>query len=56
MNDLGLFTAAGTRIAVQNAQPEIKALAHQVIASNNEDGVANFLEKTLLVKKGADTR
>ncbi|WP_310832745.1 HAD hydrolase family protein [Paenibacillus pedocola] len=51
LNDLGLFAAAGTRIAVQNAQPEIKALAHQVIASNNEDGVARFLEKTLMFKK-----
>lgn len=47
INDLGLFTAAGRRMAVQNARPELKALAHEVIASNNEDGVATYLEHTL---------
>ncbi|MNN62000.1 putative phosphatase [compost metagenome] len=51
LNDLGLFAAAGTRVAVQNAQEEVKALAHRVTASNNEDGVALFLENHL---KGRD--
>ncbi|WP_342565720.1 HAD hydrolase family protein [Paenibacillus sp. FSL R7-0345] len=51
INDLGLFTAAGTGIAVQNAQPELKALADRVIDSNNEDGVAVYLEQALKLEK-----
>ncbi|WP_249898136.1 Cof-type HAD-IIB family hydrolase [Paenibacillus sp. PK3_47] len=47
LNDLGLFAAAGTRVAVQNAHEELKMLADTVTASNNENGVAVFLEKTL---------
>lgn len=51
VNDFGLFSAAGRGIAVQNAQPELKALAHEVIASNNEEGVAAYLEQTLKLKR-----
>ena len=43
LNDLGLFAAAGTSVAVENAQEELKALAHIITASNNDDGVAVFL-------------
>jgi Cof subfamily protein (haloacid dehalogenase superfamily) len=43
LNDLGLFAAAGTSVAVKNAQEELKALAHIITASNNDDGVAVFL-------------
>ncbi|MNB88289.1 Pyridoxal phosphate phosphatase YigL [compost metagenome] len=51
VNDMGLFTAAGRGIAVQNAQSELKALAYEVIASNNEDGVATYLKHTLKMKR-----
>lgn len=47
LNDLGLFAAAGTRVAVENAHEELKDLADAVTASNNENGVAMFLENTL---------
>lgn len=50
LNDLGLFAAAGTRVAVQNAHEEIKALAGAVTGSNNENGVAMFL-KNILTKE-----
>jgi Cof subfamily protein (haloacid dehalogenase superfamily) len=43
LNDLGLFAAAGTSVAVENAQEELKAMAHIITASNNDDGVAVFL-------------
>ncbi|KAI7250607.1 hypothetical protein KC345_g11644, partial [Hortaea werneckii] len=38
LNDLGLFAAAGTRVAVENAQEELKAIAQHIAASNNDDG------------------
>ncbi|BDY13903.1 HAD family hydrolase [Hydrogenimonas cancrithermarum] len=45
-NDLGLFTAAGRKIAVANAIDELKASADEVLPwTNDEDAVARFLEK-----------
>ncbi len=43
-NDLPLLTWAGTSCAVANAHPEALAAATHVIASNDEDGVAAYLE------------
>lgn len=47
LNDIGLFEAGGTRIAVGNAQPELKAIADQVIEANTEDGVARYLRSLM---------
>lgn len=44
-NDLPLLTWAGTSCAVANAHPEVLAAATHVIASNDDDGVAEYLEK-----------
>ena len=44
-NDLPLLSWAGTSCAVANAHPEVRAAATHVIGSNNEDGVAAYLEK-----------
>jgi hypothetical protein len=44
-NDLPLLTWAGTSCAVANAHPEVLAAATHVIGSNDEDGVAAYLEK-----------
>lgn len=43
-NDLPLLTWAGTSCAVANAHPVALAAATHVIASNDEDGVAAYLE------------
>jgi hypothetical protein len=43
-NDLPLLTWAGTSCAVANAHPEVRAAATHVIGSNDEDGVAAYLE------------
>lgn len=45
VNDLGLFEAAGRKIAVRNAQDAIKRLADEIVPSNDEDGVAAYLER-----------
>jgi HAD superfamily hydrolase (TIGR01484 family) len=43
-NDLPLLAWAGTSCAVANAHPEVLAAATHVIGSNDEDGVAAYLE------------
>ena len=43
-NDASMLALAGTAVAMQNARPEIRAMAHAVTASNDEDGVALYLE------------
>lgn len=44
LNDLPLFKVADERYAVENAYKPLKDLSTGVIESNNEDGVAKFLE------------
>jgi HAD superfamily hydrolase (TIGR01484 family) len=44
-NDLPLLTWAGTSCAVANAHPEVLAAATHIIGSNDEDGVAEYLER-----------
>jgi len=43
-NDLAMLEWAGTALAPENAEPEIIALADQVIPANDQDGVAVWLE------------
>ncbi|GIN74413.1 phosphatase [Bacillus sp. J14TS2] len=50
LNDLTMFKVAGRTIAVKNAHREILNFADEHIASNNEDGVARYLENNLLNK------
>ncbi|WP_336085580.1 HAD family hydrolase [Nocardia sp. SSK8] len=44
-NDIAMLTWAGTALAPANARPEVLALADRVLASNDEDGVAEYLEE-----------
>ena len=44
-NDLPLLSWAGTSCAVANAHPDVLAAATHVIGSNDDDGVAAYLEK-----------
>jgi hydroxymethylpyrimidine pyrophosphatase-like HAD family hydrolase len=44
-NDLPLLTWAGTSCAVANAHPDVLAAATVIIGSNDDDGVAEYLEK-----------
>lgn len=46
-NDLSMFRIAGTKVAMGNAIAEIKAEADYITRTNNEDGVAVFLEEYL---------
>lgn len=42
-NDAGMLTFAGHGIAVSNAHPEIKALADEIIGSNDEEAVSSYI-------------
>lgn len=44
LNDLSMFEQADTKIAVENAKPELKAKADFIIPSNDNDGVAKYIK------------
>ncbi|MEJ3742405.1 HAD family hydrolase [Actinomycetes bacterium KLBMP 9797] len=44
-NDVPMLTWAGRAVAVANAHPAVRAIAHDVTLSNDDDGVAAYLEK-----------
>ena len=47
-NDLPMFGWAGwSRVAVGNAHPEVRAIADELTSSNDEDGVAGYLDRLL---------
>lgn len=43
-NDISMFEVAGLSVAVSNAENDIKEIVKYVTLSNDEDGVAVFLE------------
>lgn len=47
LNDLPMLTAAGLGVAMDNARPEVKAQADDVCLSNQQDGVARYLDNLL---------
>jgi Cof subfamily protein (haloacid dehalogenase superfamily) len=50
-NDIGMFKIANTKIAINNAIEELKMMADEVLPhSNDEDGVARYLEKVYAIK------
>ena len=44
LNDLDMFKVSGYAIAVENALPEVKSTAQQIISSNVDQGVVTYLE------------
>lgn len=46
-NDLAMLAWAGRAVAVANAHPEVRAGADEITASNDESGVAVYLERML---------
>ena len=47
INDLPMFGVAGRRVAVGNANPVLKAAADEVAPANDEEGVAQVIERVL---------
>ena len=44
LNDIPMMQVADVAVAVENALPEVKAIAHHIIGANNTDAVAHFIE------------
>ena len=49
-NDLPMLKAAGTSVAVENAQPEIKETVDFIVSSNDEGGMAELINKFIFTK------
>jgi len=47
VNDVGMVQGCGLGVAMSNGVPEVKAVADQMTASNEEDGVAQLIERLL---------
>lgn len=47
-NDLKMLTEVGTGVAMENAIASVKAAADYITASNDEEGVAKFIERYVL--------
>lgn len=53
-NDIDMFELADESYAVQNADEQLKSYATAVISSNDEDGVAHWLEDNCIVQSSND--
>lgn len=51
LNDVALWEASDCFYAVANAHPEIQNMAHSVLPSNEEDGVARYIEQMMQQSK-----
>lgn len=47
-NDLSMFEECGYKVAMDNALPEVKAMADFITKDNDHDGVAEFIENLVL--------
>ena len=47
-NDMTMIGYAGMGVAMGNGEPEIKKIANYVCKSNDEDGIAETLQKFVL--------
>lgn len=50
LNDVPMFSIAGLAVVMANASDEVKAHAHVLTSSNDEDGVAKAIETHILAK------
>ena len=46
-NDVSMFEVAGYNVVMGNANEEVKKYANEITTTNDEDGVAVFLEKLM---------
>ncbi|MGL4453078.1 MAG: Cof-type HAD-IIB family hydrolase [Sarcina sp.] len=49
LNDLSMFEVANEKYAMENAVQELKAIATGIIESNENDGVARYLEENFMI-------
>ncbi|MBQ8200895.1 MAG: HAD family phosphatase [Clostridia bacterium] len=49
LNDVSMLQAAGTGVVVANARTDVKALGFTLCRSNDEDGVAHYIDEHILI-------
>ena len=54
-NDIGMLRTCGTGVAVRNAIPAVKEVCDYVTGTNDEDGVASFLQQRCVLLEERDT-
>ena len=47
LNDIEMLTGCGYGVAVENAVPEVKQVADSICESNDDDGVAKYIEQNV---------
>lgn len=47
-NDISMFRFAGRSVAMGHSNPAVQAAAHEITATNDEDGVAHVIERYIL--------
>ena len=50
LNDISMIKMAGLGVAMENANPEVKAIAKEITNSNNNNGVAKILREKFNIK------
>ena len=55
-NDMDMLVYAGTGVAVANAVDEVKAAASQICDTNENDGVAKWIDENLLIRKSCQMK
>lgn len=48
ISDIPMLKASGTSVAMGNAVSQVKDIADYITLSNDEDGIAEYIEKYLL--------
>ncbi len=48
-NDIEMLKAVGSGVAVANARDEVKKIANHITLSNTDNGVADFIQKNILI-------
>lgn len=48
LNDVSMLAAAGTGVAMANAREDVRAMGFPLCGSNDEDGVARYIEQYIL--------
>lgn len=56
LNDIGLLRVAGQGITVANAHQELKSMANGIIGTNDQDGVAKYIQALLRVTQLTDDK
>ncbi len=51
INDIKMLQMAGKGVTMENAEPEVKAVADEVIGSNEDDAVVKYIESEILNSK-----